>query len=90
MIDPWHFDRVQIVQDLRTEPNSKDLPADKQGTKVIAEVLEAAPESLFPLQGALGYEIYQTLFIGPNTPCGRGKVGPSISQNYVGTLTAER
>ncbi|MDE0317923.1 MAG: AAA family ATPase [Candidatus Poribacteria bacterium] len=67
MIDPWHFDRVRIVQDLRTEPNSKNLPADKQGTKVIAEVLEATPDSLFPLQGALGYEIYQTLFIGPNT-----------------------
>jgi len=29
-------------------------------------VLEAGPDSLFPLQGALGYEIYQTLFIGPN------------------------
>lgn len=67
MIDPWHFDRVRIVQDLRTEPNSKNLPANKQGTKVIAEVLGATPDSLFPLQGALGYEIYQTLFIGPNT-----------------------
>ena len=40
MIDPWHFDRVRIVQDLRTEPNSKNLPADKQGTKVIAEFLK--------------------------------------------------
>jgi hypothetical protein len=29
--------------------------------------LEAGADSLFPLQGALGYEIYQTLFIGPNS-----------------------
>ena len=67
MVDPTHFDRVRIVQDLSIEPNSDDLPEEKQGTRVITEVLEATPDSLFPLQGALGYEIYQTLFIGPNS-----------------------
>ena len=29
-------------------------------------MLEATSDSLFPLQGALGYEIHQSLFIGPN------------------------
>ena len=67
MIDPTHFDRVRIVQDLSIEQNSKDLSEDQEGTKVITEVLDATPDSLFPLQGALGYEIYQTLFIGPNS-----------------------
>lgn len=67
MVDPAHFDRVRIVQDLSIEPNLDDLPEEKQGTRVITEVLEATPDSLFPLQGALGYEIYQTLFIGPNS-----------------------
>ncbi len=66
MVDPTHFDRVRIVQDLSIEPNSDDLPDEQQGTQVITEVLDATPDSLFPLQGALGYEIYQTLFIGPN------------------------
>ena len=66
MVDPIHFERVRIVQDLSLESGSDDLPDEKQGTKVITEVLEATPDSLFPLQGALGYEIYQTLFIGPN------------------------
>ncbi len=66
MVDPTHFERVRIVQDLSIEPNAEDLPADKRGTKVITEVLDATPDSLFPLQGALGYEIHQTLFIGPN------------------------
>lgn len=66
MVDPAHFDRVRIVQDLSIEPDSDDLPEDQQGTRVITDVLKATPDSLFPLQGALGYEIYQTLFISPN------------------------
>ena len=67
MVDPMHFERVRIVQDLSLESRSDDLSDGKQGTKVITEVLEATSDSLFPLQGALGYEIYQTLFIGPNS-----------------------
>ena len=66
MVDASRFDRVLIVQDPSIEPDSDDLPEEQQGTQVITEVLDAAPDSLFPLQGALGYEIYQTLFIGPN------------------------
>ena len=67
MVDPTRFDRVRIVQDLSIEPDSDDLPDEQQGTKVTTEVLDATPDSLFPLQGALGYEIYQSLFIGPNS-----------------------
>ena len=67
MVDPMHFDRVRIVQDLSIELDPEDLPDEQQGTKVITEVLDATPDSLFPLQGALGYEIHQTLFIGPNS-----------------------
>ena len=66
MVDPRHFERVRIVQDLSIELDSDNLPEDRQGTQVITEVLDATPDSLFPLQGALGYEITQTLFIGPN------------------------
>ena len=66
MVDPRHFDRVRIVQDLSIEPDSDNLSDEERGTKVIAEGLKVTQESLFPLQGALGYEIYQTLFIGPN------------------------
>ena len=66
MVNPRHFERVRIVQDLSIELDSDNLPEDRQGTQVITEVLDATPDSLFPLQGALGYEITQTLFIGPN------------------------
>ena len=64
MVDPVRFDRIRIVQDLSLE--EENLPENQQGTKVITEVLDATSDSLFPLQGALGYEISQTLFIGPN------------------------
>ena len=67
MVDPTRFDRVRIVQDLSIEQNSESLSEEQEGTKVITEVLSATQDSLFPLQGALGYEIYQTLFVGPNS-----------------------
>jgi hypothetical protein len=66
MVDPRHFDRVRIVQDLSIDTDEA-LPPEKDGTKIFTDVLEASKDSLFPLQGALGYEIYQTLFIGPNS-----------------------
>ena len=66
MVDPTKFERVRIVQDLSVEDGPEPLP-EKAGTKVLTEVLEATGDSLFPLQGALGYEISQTLFVGPNS-----------------------
>ena len=67
MVDSTRFDRVRIIQDLSIEQNSEELSEDREGTKVSTEVLDATPDSLFPLQGALGYEICQTLFVGPNS-----------------------
>ncbi len=66
MVDPTHFDRVRIVQD-RSIDAEKELPDEEEGTKVTIEVLESTDDSLFPLQGALGYDIAQTLFVGPNS-----------------------
>jgi len=66
MIDPQHFERVRIVQDLSLETTAAVDPK-ACGTKVVTDVFAASPDSLFPLQGALGYELHQTLFIGPNS-----------------------
>jgi hypothetical protein len=66
MIDPGKFNRVRIVQDLGIDAK-QSLPKDQDGTKVLTNVFDASDDSLFPLQGALGYEIHQTLFIGPNS-----------------------
>ncbi len=66
MVDPTHFDRVRIVQDLSIESNSENLPKDKQGTEVSTDVRKVESDSIVPLKGALGYEIYQLLFFAPN------------------------
>ncbi len=66
MIDPAKLERVRIVQDLGIDAKEQ-LPKDQDGTKVLTNVFDATDDSLFPLQGALGYEIQQTLFIGPNS-----------------------
>lgn len=65
MIDAEHFDRVRIIED-KSMDSDEELADELKGTKVVTEVLEASRDSLFPLQGALGYDIAQTLFVGPN------------------------
>ena len=69
MIDARHFERVRIVRDRIMEQKEGDepLPMELQGTKVFTDILEADEASIFPLQGALAYDITQTLFIGPNS-----------------------
>ncbi|CCE11941.1 conserved hypothetical protein [Bradyrhizobium sp. STM 3843] len=64
MIDPEHFERVRIVQD-KSIDSELESSGGTEGTRVLDDVFAASPDSLFPLQGALGYELNQTLFIGP-------------------------
>lgn len=66
MVDASRFDRVRIVED-KSMDDTTPLPPEKAGTKVYTDVLEVTSGSLFPLQGALGYELSQTLFVGPNS-----------------------
>jgi energy-coupling factor transporter ATP-binding protein EcfA2 len=55
MIQPSRLDRVRTVEDV-----------DNEGTKVSSEVLVTDSATVFPLQAALGYDLAQTLFIGPD------------------------
>jgi predicted ATP-dependent endonuclease of OLD family len=55
MVDPTRLDRVRTVED-----------RDDEGTKVGEDVLGTTPDTLFPLQAALGYELAHTLFVGPD------------------------
>ena len=88
MVDPQHFERVRIVQDKGIDTDDK-LPREEDGTKVFTDVLEAGPDSLFPLQAALGYEIYQTLFIGPNSLVVEGVSDLLYIQTVSGVLQAK-
>lgn len=56
---------VKIVEDVIVQENAKR--PEVKGTKVRSDVLEVSDDTLFPLQGALGYEVTQSLFIGANT-----------------------
>ena len=56
MVEPSALNRVRIVED-------KGPP---QGSVTSDAVLASDPDSLFPLQAALGYGIAQSLFIGPD------------------------
>lgn len=56
---------VRIVEDVVIEKPGKR--PEVKGTRVRSDVLEVSEDTLFPLQGALGYEVSQSLFIGKNT-----------------------
>jgi putative AbiEii toxin of type IV toxin-antitoxin system/AAA ATPase-like protein len=55
MVKPNEIDRVRTVED-----------RDSTGTVVSSEVLTSSQDTVFPLQAALGYELSQTLFVGPD------------------------
>ncbi len=64
MVPTDDFASVRIVEDQVEVKGARRYPL---GTKVRDDVLSRDPDTLFPLQGALGYEISQSLFIGENT-----------------------
>lgn len=56
---------VRVVEDqVDIGTNGRRLPI---GTKVRDDVLSRDPDTIFPLQAALGYDIVQSLFVGKNT-----------------------
>ena len=56
MVEPGGLDRVRLVEDKGQE----------LGSVVSADVTSTDPDTLFPLQGALGYDLVQHLFIAPH------------------------
>ena len=64
MVPADELQRVRIVED---RVDGTKTPRRSYGTKVSQDVLEVEADTLFPLQGALGYEATQSLFIGEHT-----------------------
>ena len=64
MVPADKLQRVRIVED---KVDRKKTPRRSDGTKVSQDVLEVEADTLFPLQGALGYEATQSLFVGEHT-----------------------
>ncbi len=61
MIPPDKLECVRIVEDKVDKTSTRPTT---HGTKVSQDALRVDKDTLFPLQGALGYEITQTLFVG--------------------------
>ena len=64
MVPADKLERVRIVEDKIDKAKTR---RKSYGTKVSQDVLEVEADTLFPLQGALGYEATQTLFVGEHT-----------------------
>ena len=65
MVDPDHLTSTRIVEDVVKEV--RPGRPRSAGSRVREDVLNVDHDTIFPLQGALGYEITQTLFVGRNT-----------------------
>lgn len=68
MVDTENFGGIRLVEDIykpRIEMNGRVIQEEQDlGTKVGAGVLASNPDTLFPLQAALGLDITQSLFVG--------------------------
>lgn len=56
MVQADHLERVRVVEDTGPE----------RGTTITTDVMNVSSDSAFPLQGALGYDLSQHLFVGPH------------------------
>jgi predicted ATP-dependent endonuclease of OLD family len=65
MVPANNLPAVRIVEDRVFQPKPGQWTSE--GTKVRDDTLATDRDTLFPLQGALGYEITQTLFVGKHT-----------------------
>jgi predicted ATP-dependent endonuclease of OLD family len=65
MVPTDNLPGVRIVEDRVLQPKPGQWTSE--GTKVRDDTLATDRDTLFPLQGALGYEITQTLFVGKHT-----------------------
>lgn len=65
MVPAGNFEDIRIVEDRVISPRPGVWKSE--GTKVRDDVLAVDPDTLFPLQGALGYELTQSLFVGKDT-----------------------
>lgn len=56
LVQPDHLERARLVEDKGRET----------GSRITSDVLSTDKDTLFPLQGALGYDLAQHLFVAPH------------------------
>ena len=65
MVPPQRLADCRVVEDV-IKRDERDRPVP-EGTKITDDLKSTDRDTLFPLQGALGYSITQSLFIGENS-----------------------
>lgn len=66
MIDVENIFSVRTVEDVvKRELKGDELHEEILGTKVGQKILSRDKDTLFPLQGIMGFDVAQTLFVGP-------------------------
>ncbi|MYI76801.1 MAG: AAA family ATPase [Gammaproteobacteria bacterium] len=65
MVQPNRLTDCRVVEDvIKRRDQTRQISI---GTKIKEDVLTTDKDTLFPLQGALGYSVAQSLFVGENT-----------------------
>lgn len=65
MLEPKRLDRARLVMDKRGD--------GEEGTKISEDILKSDEDTVFPLQAVLGYDLIQTLLLGPECLLVEGK-----------------
>jgi AAA15 family ATPase/GTPase len=65
MLEPKRLDRARLVMDQRGD--------GKEGTVISEDILKSDEDTVFPLQAVLGYDLIQTLLLGPECLLVEGK-----------------
>lgn len=86
MVPATDLASVRTVEDVVVRKPDDEL--EIRGTKVGDQVLSTDKDTLFPLQNALGYEMTQSLFVGPNTLLLEGPSDMMYLQVMSNALTA--
>lgn len=87
MVQPGKLERVRLLED-KTDSDGKP-----EGVTISADVTSTDPDTLFPLQGALGYDLVQHLFIGPHNLVVEGTSDYTyltVISDYLESLDEER
>lgn len=87
MVQPGKLERVRLLED-KTDPDG-----EPEGVTISADVTSTDPDTLFPLQGALGYDLVQHLFIGSHNLVVEGTSDYTyltVISDYLESLDEER
>jgi predicted ATP-dependent endonuclease of OLD family len=88
MVEPGKLERVRLLED-KTDDESRE----PEGVTISADVTSTDQDTLFPLQGALGYDLVQHLFIGPHNLVVEGTSDYTyltVISDYLGSLEEDR